>query len=221
MMHVPIDIADQEYIESNIQGKPLRVRFPLYIGWICAILLHLGQTRRVGGPAVKHPMVVAELAKEIGLGVWSQLTALLHDVIEDKRGFMKVVATFIVLLNGPIALIMVCALTNWYRDVKRYFAQIFRFTRVFWVIIVVKMLDRLHNLTCPYAKEAAEPVEIQRLLKKERNMLVETLGPFDELCQKCRQHIPPYFRAKYDELLEQIMMIAQKRLDEIEPLIKR
>jgi (p)ppGpp synthase/HD superfamily hydrolase len=44
---------------------------------------HAGQTRRNGDPYITHPVAVAEIAIEAGLGWAIVCAALLHDVIED------------------------------------------------------------------------------------------------------------------------------------------
>ncbi|MFT7331639.1 MAG: guanosine-3',5'-bis(diphosphate) 3'-pyrophosphohydrolase, partial [Roseivirga sp.] len=58
--------------------KKIRKAFDL------AVEAHSSQRRKSGEPYVYHPIAVAKfVAYEIGLGVTSIVSALLHDVVED------------------------------------------------------------------------------------------------------------------------------------------
>lgn len=206
MFIVPVRLADEEFHTQHIQGKSLCVRIILKLAWIVAVVLHLGQSRRCGGRAVEHPMVVSQIVAEFGLGVVAQAAALLHDVVEDMRGFMKLIAVLLVFMFGPVVLIMTVALTKWSKDTHGYFRQIIFLTRWFWPIIVIKLIDRLHNLICPYGGNA----------EREKRMLKETIRPFSAMCRICRRFIPVRFLPKYDELRHRVRLLALQRLAEIE-----
>lgn len=215
-MIVPIQISDEEYMAQSIQGKPLVARLFLVYVWIQAIFFHLGQTRRIGGRTVEHGMVVSKLAREFGLSLVSEAAGLLHDAIEDAvTAFEKVLRTILmIVLNGPIIAIMVFAVTKWSKDVHQYFCQIIWWTAIYWPIIVVKMLDRLHNVTCPYGGQTEE--ERIKLLEREKRMLRETVGPFRAMCRICRRYIPTIWLAQYDKLLAKVIYLAMERLAAVE-----
>lgn len=206
-MHVPVRMDDHEFIHS-IQSEPLGVRIPIFLALIQAILLHLGQERRIGGRAVEHPMVVANLAKECGLGIWAQAAGLLHDVLEDcEKWWQKVIATMLLLLQGPVVAFVVLALTNWYgQNHRRYFRQIIWASWLCWLVIFLKLLDRLHNIVCPYGGS----------IEKEKAKLRETLRPFQAACRICRRFIPKRILPKYNELLSEVITLARARLADLE-----
>jgi (p)ppGpp synthase/HD superfamily hydrolase len=204
-MNVKVGIQDRQFVE-NIQSEPLNVRIPLYFALIAAILLHFGKERRIGGRAVEHPMVVAELAKESKLGLWAQIVSLFHDLIEDCEWPLKIMAIFVLLFNGPTVSFAVLALTNWYRkNTRRYFLQIIWATKLWWPIIFIKLLDRLHNLVCPYGGSR----------EKELKKLEETLKSFQAMCRLCRRFVPKERLADYNEKLEQVIMLAKARKREL------
>ena len=56
---------------------------------------HLGQYRQSGEPYITHPLAVAELCAEWKLDVYSIMSALLHDVIEDTgHTYAELIETF-------------------------------------------------------------------------------------------------------------------------------
>jgi len=202
-MVIPISCPDSVYIRDNIQGKPLGVRIYLYVCWLTAIILHLGQDRRIGGRVVEHPMVVSTLVKSFGLGVRSQAAALLHDAIEDKKGWQKILAGLLVLISGPIVFLYAIGLTNFFgKNNRRYFRWILLFAKFFWVILVIKLADRLHNETCPYG---GNPENAKR-------KHTETLKTFTAMCRFGRRYIPAEHRLHYDEWLRQARTLARHNL---------
>ncbi|NDD25867.1 MAG: HD domain-containing protein, partial [Actinobacteria bacterium] len=51
--------------------------------FIAAELAHKGQTRKSGDPYITHPVAVAQILAELGIGPAGLAAALLHDTVED------------------------------------------------------------------------------------------------------------------------------------------
>ena len=111
---------------------------------------HSTQRRKSGEPYIYHPIAVARIcAEEIGLGVTSVVSALLHDTVEDtditlddvREMFGDTVATII---DGLTKISGV----NWQTDSMQ--AENFRKVLLTLAqdvrVILIKLADRLHNM---------------------------------------------------------------------------
>ena len=206
-MVVPITCTDSAYHRDSIQGKPLLARIYLKLCWRIAIKLHLGQDRRIGGRAVEHPMVTSVLVQDFGLGVFSQAASLFHDGIEDQKGLRKFLAGLLIFIGNPIVFILVVALTNWFGDDKRrYFRWILWISRIFWVILVIKLADRFHNETCPYGGDP----------DRARMKHTETLRRCLPACRFGRRYIPAKYLPRYDVWFNEVRALARQNLYELD-----
>ena len=139
--------------------KSIRKAFDL------AVEAHSSQRRKTGEPYIYHPIAVAKLvAYEIGLGVTSIVSALLHDVVEDtdytlediEREFGETVARIV---NG---------LTKISRLNKEQDASIQaeNFRKMLLTlnddvrVILIKIADRLHNMQTMDAMPAHKQLKI-------------------------------------------------------------
>ncbi|MBK9419582.1 MAG: bifunctional (p)ppGpp synthetase/guanosine-3',5'-bis(diphosphate) 3'-pyrophosphohydrolase [Flavobacteriales bacterium] len=115
-----------------------------------AMEAHSTQRRKSGEPYIYHPIAVARIcAEEIGLGVTSVVSALLHDTVEDtditlddvREMFGDTVATII---DGLTKISGV----NWQTDSMQ--AENFRKVLLTLAqdvrVILIKLADRLHNM---------------------------------------------------------------------------
>ncbi len=108
---------------------------------------HAGQTRRSGEPYITHPIAVAQILAELGIGVKTIVAALLHDTVEDTAYTLdEVAATF-----GAEVAMLVDGVTKLdkvkYGDsaqaetVRKMIVAMSKDIRV----LVIKLADRLHN----------------------------------------------------------------------------
>ena len=102
---------------------------------------HEGQFRIGGEPYITHPVAVAELIREKGLGLDYQITALFHDLLEDTDASEAEILE----LGGSQVLEAVKLLTKEKGySMGAYIAGIKANPMAF----AVKAADRLHNLRC-------------------------------------------------------------------------
>ena len=108
---------------------------------------HEGQTRRSGEPYITHPVAVAEILAELGLGPKTIAAAILHDTVEDtgypleslRQEFGEEVA---MLVDGVTKLDRVKYGENAQAEtVRKMIVAMSKDIRV----LVVKLADRLHN----------------------------------------------------------------------------
>ena len=112
--------------------------------WFSRVLVfatekHAGQTRKDGSPYIYHPMAVAQLLKDRGLGIDYQIAGLLHDVLEDTDATEAEVLDF----AGPDILeaVKLVTKTEGY-DENEYIEDILKND----IAKEVKNADRIHNL---------------------------------------------------------------------------
>ena len=111
---------------------------------------HKGVLRRSGEPYILHPIAVAKIVvDEIGLGVKSVVSSLLHDVVEDTPYTVEDIET---LFNPKIAS-MVDSLTKMagvfnHEESKQaeYFRKVLLTLSDDVRVILIKIADRLHNM---------------------------------------------------------------------------
>jgi guanosine-3',5'-bis(diphosphate) 3'-pyrophosphohydrolase len=115
-----------------------------------AMEAHGAQRRKSGEPYIYHPIAVARIcAEELGLGVTSVASALLHDTVEDTDITLDDVRE---MFGGTVATI-IDGLTkisgvNWQTDSMQ--AENFRKVLLTLAqdvrVILIKLADRLHNM---------------------------------------------------------------------------
>ena len=108
---------------------------------------HRGQTRRSGEPYITHPVAVAGILAELGVGAATVAAALLHDTVEDtdysieelRADFGEEIA---MLVDGVTKLDKVTYGENAQAEtVRKMIVAMSRDIRV----LVIKLADRLHN----------------------------------------------------------------------------
>jgi GTP diphosphokinase / guanosine-3',5'-bis(diphosphate) 3'-diphosphatase len=137
--------------------------------YVVAARAHEGQTRQSGEPYITHPLAVAQILADLGLGPKAIAAALLHDTVEDTgypldelRGqFGDEVA---MLVDGVTKLDKVkYGESAQAETVRKMIVAMSRDIRV----LVIKLADRLHNARTwgfvppeKAAKKATETLEI-------------------------------------------------------------
>jgi GTP pyrophosphokinase len=108
---------------------------------------HEGQLRRSGEPYITHPVAVAQILAELGIGAKTIQAALLHDTVEDTDYSLDMVSADF----GPEVAMLVDGVTKLdkvkYGDsaqaetVRKMIVAMSKDIRV----LVIKLADRLHN----------------------------------------------------------------------------
>ncbi|MDR3551648.1 MAG: bifunctional (p)ppGpp synthetase/guanosine-3',5'-bis(diphosphate) 3'-pyrophosphohydrolase [Clostridia bacterium] len=115
-----------------------------------ASLAHSGQTRRSGGPYVRHPVAVAEILVELGLDTDSIIAALLHDVVEDTGTALSVIekqfgSDVALLVDGVTKLGRVPLYTREEQQAENIRKMLLSMAKDIRVVLI-KLADRLHNM---------------------------------------------------------------------------
>ncbi len=113
---------------------------------------HWGVRRKSGEPYIVHPIAVAKIVvSEIGLGVKSVVSALLHDVVEDtdytvediERKFGKKIA---MMVDGLTKMKKAGDLANNSSEQAENFKKMLLTLSDDVRVIIIKLADRLHNM---------------------------------------------------------------------------
>ena len=172
-----------------------------------AELAHLGVVRKSGEPYIVHPIAVAEILGHMRLDTESLIAALLHDVIEDTdiskeeiiQRFGETVAD---LVDGLTKL----TVSNNKNDNKAAtLRKILIATLNDPRVIVIKLADRLHNMS---TLSALKPNRRQEIAAETLNIfvpiarLVGVNDIADQLELYCYQNLEPELFTRLDLELE-------------------
>ncbi|MCL4384008.1 HD domain-containing protein [Patescibacteria group bacterium] len=111
---------------------------------------HLNQRRISGEAFISHPIWIAKVVAQLGLGEEAVITALLHDTVEDGEAKMEDIAT----IFGDEVALLVEGLTEISRKTKgieihKENIEVFRnflFSSVNDVrVLIIRLIDKLHN----------------------------------------------------------------------------
>ena len=158
-----------------------------------AVVAHRKQIRKSGEPYILHPIAVAKIcANEIGLGVTSIISALLHDTIEDT----EVIASDIERDFGVRIRTIVEGLTKFTNLFNTESPQAENFRKVLSTlaydprVVLIKMADRLHNMRTLGAMPRNKQLKIASETSYVYAPLAHRLGlynmktEFENLCMK-------------------------------------
>ncbi|MEC9465094.1 MAG: bifunctional (p)ppGpp synthetase/guanosine-3',5'-bis(diphosphate) 3'-pyrophosphohydrolase [Myxococcota bacterium] len=112
--------------------------------------VHAGQTRKSGEPYLVHPLEVAYLLTELRLDEASVVTGLLHDTIEDTLATMDDVRGMFgpevaAMVDGVTKLSEIRFDTNEHKQAENFRKMLVAMAKDIRVILV-KLVDRLHNM---------------------------------------------------------------------------
>lgn len=187
-----------------------------------AALAHKDARRKSGEPYIFHPIAVAIIvAQEIGMGVTSITSALLHDVVEDTEYTVE----FISQEFGPKVARVVKGLTKLsnidfqnsiesiqaenYRKIVNTLAEDIR-------VILVKLADRLHNMRTLQSMAHHKQLKIASETMSFYAPLAYRLGLYAikmELENLCLKYINPQV---YDSISKQLDEIRDRKIKELE-----
>lgn len=162
-----------------------------------------GKWRRDGTPVIEHARALALKACELGLSADAIAIAWLHDVLEDNPNVTSWdIHCLFGVIHGSIIVNGVIALTkrDWMSD-EVYFGRIEDASLANWEIVVVKLIDRWHFHSDSYNG----PV------KKELAKIDQTQKIFQQTIRNCEVLVPEYFRPKYNQLLDEVLELAETR----------
>lgn len=191
-----------------------------------AALAHKDARRKSGEPYIFHPIAVAIIvAKEIGMGTTSIVSALLHDVVEDT----EYTEEYICEQYGPKVARVVKGLTKLegidfqnsiesiqaenYRKIVNTMAEDVR-------VILVKLADRLHNMRTLESMQHHKQLKIASETLSFYAPLAYRLGLYAvkmELENLCLRYINPQV---YDSVSKQLDEIRESKIAELEEFAK-
>ena len=190
-----------------------------------AALAHKDARRKSGEPYIFHPIAVAIIvAKEIGMGTTSIVSALLHDVVEDT----EYTEEYICEQYGPKVARVVKGLTKLstidfqnsvesiqaenYRKIVNTMSEDIR-------VILVKLADRLHNMRTLESMAHHKQLKIASETVSFYAPLAYRLGLYAikmELENLCLKYINPQV---YESISLQISEIRDEKIKELEEFI--
>ena len=191
-----------------------------------AALAHKDARRKSGEPYIFHPIAVAIIvAKEIGMGTTSIVSALLHDVVEDT----EYTEEYICEQYGPKVARVVKGLTKLegidfqnsiesiqaenYRKIVNTMSDDIR-------VILVKLADRLHNMRTLESMAHHKQLKIASETLSFYAPLAYRLGLYDvkmELENLCLKYINPQV---YESVSKQLDEIRESKMAELEEFAK-
>ena len=145
---------------------------------------HSGQKRKSGEPYFTHPVAVADMLADMGADADTIIAALLHDTLEDTTMTMETIEKEF----GPTVTALIDGVTKLSRadmgekptldEQTETLRKIFTLMQEDIRIMVVKLIDRLHNMqTVEFL-----PPERQRLLAQETQDIYVKIA--DRLCMQ-------------------------------------
>lgn len=165
----------------DTNGHPLITR-----AYAMAEQCHAGQTRASGEPYITHPLNVARFLADMGFDAATIAAGLLHDALEDshltraelERDFGSDVAF---LVDGVTKLSAI-TLRGTHKNKKIADLQTESLKKMFFAmaddlrVIIIKLADRLHNMTTLKAKPAEDRVRIARETMEIYAPIADRLG---------------------------------------------
>lgn len=207
MIEISVSPKHGSYLNLPVDNLELEEIGVLYLAWRIATDQHLDQFRRSGRPYIEHPLAVATLAHELGLDVPSVAAALLHDVLEEGNITCEELLIQFGPMYGPKIVRILISMSKEFKDEDSTvtWLRIFFGTERDFEVIIIKLIDRLHNLVCPYAGN----------LDREMKLLEETKKIMPRVTEVCRNFIPNDFQPLFDDLISSISDIRISRISEL------
>lgn len=184
---------------------------------------HDGQIRKSGEPYIIHPLSVAEILLDLGLDEITLTAALLHDIVEDTDVTLEEIKELFgdevaYLVDGVTKLSRIEYISKEDRQVENYRKMFLAMANDIRVVII-KLADRLHNMRTLKYQSFWKQREIAKETLEIYAPIAHRLGMSKlkwELEDLCLRYLYP---DKYYNLVEQIQMKREERIDYINELI--
>lgn len=161
--------------------------------------IHYHQKRKNGEPYIIHPIAVANILYEIGLGTSCIAVGLMHDTLEDALDKPKAHSDIKNLFDIKIYN-LVKALTKddsipKHKVQEIYFQQIIDYSKKDICVIFVKVADLLHNLST---------IEHLKIEKRDK-WLFELKSGFIPILKSSYNKMTPSYKKSYDRLMDKLV----------------
>lgn len=185
---------------------------------------HKGVRRRSGDAYILHPLAVAKIVvEEIGLGVKSVISALLHDVVEDTSYTVEEIET----IFGRKIASMVDGLTKmagvFNSEISKqaeYFRKVLLTLSDDVRVILIKLADRLHNMRTMDAMPRDKQIKISSETLYLFAPLAYRLGLYSIKTELEDLSLKYRFPEQYKEIEEKLRETEASRTEFIETFIK-
>ena len=216
---VPATLTIPELLEGHQAGLPDDVLGRLFRMRHVAVCHHKTDRRKTGEPYHEHCLSVEDMVRQVmqlypdlvrsPFGEEEQEAACGHDLFEALMtsidGFEKTILELSDYFTRRVVW-LIGALTKW--DRETYWEQLYWANcRDLWVVII-KILDRLHNLRTIKGFK----------LEKQLEYLEETLGPLLGLCARSAEYVGirySYAYPVYQDLICQLQETAEEELQRV------
>lgn len=184
---------------------------------------HKGQTRKSGEPYINHPLETAIILAKLGLDQPSIIAALLHDVPEDTNyTLVEIEKNF-----GPEVAKLVAGITKLgvikYRGMEKY-AENLRNMFVSMAqdlrIVLIKMADRLHNLS---TLDSLPPEKQKRIARESLEIyapIANRLGMGNIKGELENLAFPYVYPDKYQWMVKEVLPKVQLKMEYLQNVIK-
>ena len=158
-----LEIATPYYDEDQILELEHAIDF--------ATTAHLGQKRKSGEAYIIHPLAVAGILTEWGMDIDSVLAGVLHDTVEDTEATIEQIEA---LFGGDVAFLVsgvtkvsqaragMQDLANYLPQTKDNLSKLLIAVGQDVRVIIIKLADRLHNLSTLQYMPTDKQVKIAR-----------------------------------------------------------
>lgn len=191
---------------------------------------HKGMRRKSGEPFIMHPLAVARIvSEEIGMGVTSTISAILHDVVEDteltieniENAFGKKVATIVDGLTKISGVFDKESNSLQAENFRKMLLTLSDDVRV----IIIKLADRLHNMRTLDSLPRKKQVKISGETIYLYAPLAHRLGLYNIKTEMEDLSLMYRYPEVYTEISEKIALSEKKRTQLINhfsiPIISR
>lgn len=177
---------------------------------------HKGMRRKSGDPFIMHPLAVARIvSEEIGMGVTSVISAILHDVVEDteltieniENAFGKKVASIVEGLTKISGVFDKESNSLQAENFRKMLLTLSDDVRV----IIIKLADRLHNMRTLESLPRSKQVKIAGETIYLYAPLAHRLGLYSIKTEMEDLSLLYRYPKVYEEISEKIALSEKKR----------